>query len=1006
MVTETPTTATPAPTTEPATTEARPGPPTPPAGTETGTETETTPAAPARQRAPRRAPAKTAAAKGPTVSQTASTGATTTGATTTDATTTDATTTDATTTEPSRPKTTRTRSTRSRTKATPAATARQLPLPDPTAADPTAADPTAAPAPDRPAQQAGPGMTRFADSTPEPAETRVSPQLGPTGTGDLSELIRLLIPDDPTTGPVPIPAPAPDTGPLILPPIYGPFLMPMAGETGSHTIPLAYRGWDAEDTSGYAPDDATAPVNPEGADQGSRGTAPTGGSATGETTTAAAERPTAPAAATRADGAAEPRGVAEPDGATEPDGAAEPDEDGFTVVGVLAHRRRGWRWMRWLLAFLPLPARRSPAGRGPFSRHWPRALRWSLDMSWERALRRPGLRRWLPAVDWEETMGRPPARHLLPALIWPSAPPGPAVRRWPTVERSPSRPGWARGDVDRRFTPVYAVAFSPDGRRLATASGDGRVRLWNVDDPGAPTRLWEVSTRFAAGPVVAFSPDGAWLATGHDSTNAVLWEMSELAGPVPRALLTHPGGLTGVHFSADGRRLVATFAAEAARIWDITDPTHPRPLGRAGDSRLVRAAAIFPDGRWLATAGERVEFWEVSATPVRRMHLAAGEGPLFDVAVAPDGRTMAVGRLDGTVDLWHTIDPSAPAPRASIDAHAGWITSVTFGADSRWLATVSAEHVALWDLRDPTAAVGRTRARLPVTAVAFAPGRGLLAVASLDGSVALLRPTTPVSLERDTRPAQAHEPGGANGHAAVRPDEAWAVEATDTEKTEITADVRPLTTLGPTGDAPVDAGIDLPGTRRRGRRTNGGAVVVGGATIGLSCLLVFGHQLGLPPALLLIVGLIVVLALVAALGVALAAAVWAPMAAGPRRAAGADGSVSRSAGRRTRGAHTRSASRPRRPGSRTAVDGPTTATATATATRTNPTELTEPTEQRPSAGTDPLNATLPLDLAGLDDIDMDVVGTEDDGLGGRVGAGSEGAATAPQPVPEPTRPTS
>lgn len=914
----------------------------------------------------------------------------------------------------------RARSPRGRARTAPVAAPESSPLPEP----------APGPEPARSTGQSGQsgqsdvGTARFVNAAPEPAETRSSPELRPTSSGDLGELIRLLIPDDPTTGPVPIPVPSPDTGPMILPPLDGPFLSVAPDETGPHTVPLAYREPNGHHARNDASDGTATALGSRNADLADRETSPVGGNVTAGPTAAAAATMTAATTAaaatapttapTTADMLADADDVARPAG-------VEPSMEGFTLVGLLERQRRGRAWARWLWTRLPLPARPSSAaaGRTPSARRWPRALRWSLDMSWERALRRPGRWRWLPAVDWERTVSRPPGRYLLPALDWPPAPRQSPVRRWPTVGRSPARPAWARVDLDRRFAPVYAVAFSPDGRRLATASGDGMVRLWNVANPSAPIRLWEASTRFAAGPVVAFSPDGAWLATGHDTASAVLWEIDERAGPVPRALLAHPGGLTGLHFSADGRRLAGTFAAQAARIWDISDPAQPRPLGRAGDSRLVRAAAIFPDGRWLATAGERVELWEVSATPVRRMHLAAGEGPLFDVAVAPDGRTIAVGRLDGTVDLWHTIDPAAPAPRTSIDAHAGWITSVTFGADSRWLATVSAEQVALWDLRDPTVAVGRMQARLPATAVAFAPERSLLAVASLDGSVALLHPTAPLAPSEQDAPAATRRPADLNGRpmtdtggepmadataelmadADTRPEAdadtapeadadtapimrtgvklpAWKVDTGrpgavigQTRDDETAAAFEPLASLGRPAAAPADAGIDLPGRSRRRRRTDSRALAIGLLTVGMSYLLAFGHQLGMPPALLLVAGLLVTFALVVGLGAALAAAVRVPPVGGlaQDRPAGADDGVTRPSGRRSQGAHTRPSGRSRSAGSR-AVFGPEART-----------RGTEPADDR-DVGAGSLTATLPLDLAslaGLADVD-DVAGLDGD----------------------------
>jgi WD40 repeat protein len=532
---------------------------------------------------------------------------------------------------------------------------------------------------------------------PEPVETRSSAD-GPS-SGDLGDLIRLLIPNDPTTGPVPVPPPGPDTGPLLLPPIEGPFT-PVTVEPATATGPAT--------TTTYTSPMAVVRMDPQ--------------VATAEPGTAMPA--TDPGPPSSGD-----------DASTGP--AAEPDP--FTVVAVVAPDRRRWaaaRWARalvaWLLAW-PVVLLRRLAAAGP-------TLRWTLAPDLTPKPQAPRRLRWFRERGWRRSP------------------------RWSRAPRPAIGPTWVRGGMDT-VRSVYAVAFSPDARRLATASGDGTVRLWSVTDPTVPRLRWAARTKFAIGPAVAFSPDGAWLATGYDTRHAALWRIDGPSGPVTRALLDHPGGLTGLYFSADGRRLAATFAGASARVWDVTVPTRPRPLGHAGERREARAAAMFPDGRWLATVGERVELWDVSSVPLRRTHLSAGEGPLFDVAVAPDGRTLAVGRGDGAVDLWHTVDPAAPAPRGSVEAHAGWVTTVEFGPDGRWLATASAEQVALWDLTDPAEPIGRLRFDLPVTAVAFAPARGLLAVASLDGSVTLVRPAGPVEIS----PAEADAPVRLTDAAATVP---------------------------------------------------------------------------------------------------------------------------------------------------------------------------------------------------------------------------------------------
>ncbi|WP_198152945.1 WD40 repeat domain-containing protein [Pseudofrankia sp. DC12] len=625
------------------------------------------------------------------------------------------------------------------------------------------------------ATQAVPAPPAAPDTMPEPVETRSS-SVGSTGSGDLGDLIRLLIPDDPTTGPVPIPPPGPETGPMLLPPIDGPFAPATATASVTVTAPTAGPAGAPTRvvTSAAAATDRAAVHD--------------------DTTHAATAHPTDPRAADSQD--ADPDQAGPSDTAAVEEDATDEGPAAFTVVGVLPGRgRRRWAWARWLRA------------RWMWLLTWPAAAVWSFVPGWRGALR------WSLAPHTTPTPDGPRRLRWFRERGWRRSP------RWSRPPHTPIRPGWARTAVDVT-APVYAVAFSPDARRLATASGDGTVRLWNITDPAVPWQRWMIRTRFAVGPAVAISPDGAWLATGYDTAHAALWRIDRPGPPVPRALLDHPGGLTGLHFSADGQRLVGTFAGESARVWDVSVPARPRVLGRAGDRRAARGAAMFPDGRWLATVGERVEFWDVSSAPVRRTHLTAGEGPLFGVAVAPDGRTLAVGRNDGAVDLWHTVDPSAPAPRASIDAHSGWVTTVEFGSDGRWLATVSAEQVALWDLTDPTVPVGRLQAGQPVTAVAFSPARGLFAVASLDGSVSLLRPTASIELS----PAETAAP----------------VRLAD------------LDDLNDPADAVGEDAIPLPGQRPSPKTTAQGAAF-GTLSIVLGLALALGPRLNLIQALAVVV---------------------------------------------------------------------------------------------------------------------------------------------------------
>jgi cytochrome c len=226
---------------------------------------------------------------------------------------------------------------------------------------------------------------------------------------------------------------------------------------------------------------------------------------------------------------------------------------------------------------------------------------------------------------------------------------------------------------------VNAVVLLRDGR-AATAGADGRIAIWTPGN-AQPDAVLEGHTAPIA--ALALSPDGATLASASWDYTVRLWP---LAGGMPRVLEGHTQNVNGLAFAPDGRTLASVSYDQSVRIWPLSGP--PVPTVVAMPSPL-NAVAVGGDGE-IAAGGADGKLYFLTGDGTRAGEIATGPRPVISIAISPDGALVAAAGIGGSVAV---IDRKTRELARTLVGPGFPVWSVAFLPDSRTLLTGGADNI-------------------------------------------------------------------------------------------------------------------------------------------------------------------------------------------------------------------------------------------------------------------------------------------------------------------------
>ena len=274
---------------------------------------------------------------------------------------------------------------------------------------------------------------------------------------------------------------------------------------------------------------------------------------------------------------------------------------------------------------------------------------------------------------------------------------------------------------------VLSVAYSPDGKLIASASWDETVRLWNSTS-GQCVRVlgehgdWVYST--------AFSPDGKLIASGSYDKTVKIWDV--LKGNCLKTLVGHQSYANYVVFSPNGKFIASSGYDRVIKIWDVETGDCVRTL--QGHTLEVWSAVFSPNGKYIASASidKTIKIWQISSEECLRTFEGHSDW-VYTVSFSPLGKYIASGGRDKEIRIW---GPDRKTSLKTFTGHFGDICSVSFSWDGKYLVSASLDKtIKIWDVEEETCLATLTGHTNGVNSAEFHPAGQFVVSGSNDKTI-------------------------------------------------------------------------------------------------------------------------------------------------------------------------------------------------------------------------------------------------------------------------------